>query len=340
MKDFGSTSTTLGAFVTTVYILGFVCGPLVIAPLSELYGRSIVYQICAILFFIFNIACAVANNLGALIAFRLLTGIVGSCPITIGAGSIADMISREKRGGAMAAYALGPLLGPCIGPIAGAYLTIAKGWRWNFWLLTIVAGVSALFTFLLEESYPYVILERKTKRLRKETGNPNFRSALDTGKTARELFAFSIFRPLKMLFLSPIVFVVSLYASLTYGYLYLCFTTFPRVYQGQYQFSLGESGLSYLGVGIGAILGLFLCAALLDRLSMALTTRNGGEFRPEYRLPTLSIGAILVPVGLFWYGWTAENKLHWILPIIGTAFLGAGMVIVFVSGSSSLNRLC
>lgn len=117
MDHFHSTSTTLASFVTTVYLLGYVCGPLVIAPLSELYGRSIMYQVCSAFFLIFNIACAVANSLGALIAFRLLVGIASSCPVTIGAGSIADIIPHERRGLAMAVWVLGPLFGPSIGPI-------------------------------------------------------------------------------------------------------------------------------------------------------------------------------------------------------------------------------
>ena len=108
MHTFSSTSTTLVSFTTSPY-LGYAFGPLVLAPLSEIHGRLPIYHICNILFLIFNIACAVSPNLGALIVFRLFAGIAGSCPVTIGAGSIADVVVREKRGGAMAAWMLGPL---------------------------------------------------------------------------------------------------------------------------------------------------------------------------------------------------------------------------------------
>ena len=47
--------------------------------------------------------------------------------------------------------------------------------------------------------------------------------------------------------------------------------------------------------------------------------------KPEYRLPLLWPGAITVPLGLFLYGWTAQYKVHWIVPILGTALLGAGV---------------
>lgn len=118
MTDFHSTNSTLGSFVTSIYLLGFAFGPLALAPLSELYGRLPLYNICNVLFLIFNIACAVAPNLGALLAFRLLAGLAGSCPVTIGAGSIADMVVLEQRGRAMAGWVIGPLVGPVTGPIS------------------------------------------------------------------------------------------------------------------------------------------------------------------------------------------------------------------------------
>lgn len=186
----------------------------------------------------------------------------------------------------------------------------------------------------MHESYAYVILQRKTNRLRQEAGNPHLRSALDTGKNPKELFKFSIVRPIKMLFLSPIVFVMSLYMATVYGYLYLMFTTFPRVFETQYGFPNSSVGLTYLGTGIGSFIGLVFCGAVSDRLVATLTKRNGGAAKPEYRLPAMFIGALLVPIGLFLYGWTADQKLHWILPIIGTGFFGAGLFSIFVSRSA------
>ena len=117
MATFRSTNETLGAFVTSVYLLGYSFGPLVIAPLSELYGRAVIYNVCNSIFFVFCIACALANNLAALIVFRLFAGIAGSCPITLGAGTIADMVPLEKRGLAMAFWIMGPVLGPTFGPM-------------------------------------------------------------------------------------------------------------------------------------------------------------------------------------------------------------------------------
>ena len=145
MEDFESDNLELASFVVSVYILGYAFGPMAIAPMSELYGRLPVYHVCNIMFVIFTVACAVASNLNMLIAFRFLEGLFGSAPLTIGGGTIADMIVQEKRGGVMAIWAMGPLMGPVVGPVAGGFLTQAKGWRWVFWVIAIVVR---LFTSL------------------------------------------------------------------------------------------------------------------------------------------------------------------------------------------------
>ena len=56
------------------------------------------------------------------------------------------------------------------------------------------------------------------------------------------------------------------------------------------------------------------------------TAKNGGEMKPEYRLPPLIPGSILIPMGLFWYGWSVDKHLHWIMGIVGTLWVGFGML--------------
>jgi multidrug resistance protein len=142
MRDFHSTNANLGSLVVSIYILGYAFGPLFIAPLSEIYGRTIVYHVTNVLYIVFTVACAVSQSLGQLLGFRLLAGIMGSTPLTIGGGTNADMFRTEERGAAMAIWSIGPLLGPVIGPVAGSYLSQAKGWRWDFWLVTILVSIS------------------------------------------------------------------------------------------------------------------------------------------------------------------------------------------------------
>ena len=133
-----------------------------------------------------------------------------------------------------------------------------------------------------------------------------------------------------MLFLSPIVGLFSVYMAVVYGYLYLLFTTLSLVFESIYHFSQGSVGLTFLGIGVGSLIGLALFGSLSDRLIQRMAKKNGGETKPEYRLPPLIPGSCLIPIGLFWYGWSAQEHVHWIMPIIGTAFVGCGLIATFM----------
>jgi len=86
--------------------------------LSELYGRTPVLHAGNIVFTIFQIGCAEANDIGTLIALRLFAGIGGSAVLSVGGGIIADAFPKERMGAATAAFSMGPLLGPVAGPVA------------------------------------------------------------------------------------------------------------------------------------------------------------------------------------------------------------------------------
>ena len=116
MKEFHSTNQPMSSFVVSVYLLGFAFGPLIVAPLSELYGRLPLYHGCNILFVISNVACALAPSLPSLVGFRFLAGSAGCAPLALGAGTIADVITPESRGLAISIWAVGPVIGPVVGP--------------------------------------------------------------------------------------------------------------------------------------------------------------------------------------------------------------------------------
>ncbi|CAK7202204.1 hypothetical protein SEUCBS139899_004926 [Sporothrix eucalyptigena] len=332
MAEFRSDSNELAAFVVSVYVLGFAFGPLLIAPMSEIYGRNIVYHVCNIGFIGFVVGCALAPSLNSLIAFRFLSGVFGSCPLTNGGGSIADMVSQEHRGAAMASFAVGPLLGPIIGPVAGGFLASAKGWRWVFWLIVIISGfLTVVLFFSMRETYAPLLLERKTRRLRKETGNQQLRSKLDAGLSPRDYFKRGIFRPLKMLAFSPIVLIFALYMAVVYGYLYLMFTSVTEVFESTYGFSTNTVGLVYLGLGVGSMIGMIFFSAMSDRYTRKMAAKEGQGMKPEYRLQMLPLGAVLLPVGFFIYGWTAQYHKHWIAPIIGMVVIGFANLVIFMS---------
>ena len=136
-------------------------------------------------------------------------------------------------------------------------------------------------------------------------------------------------RPFKLLFLSPIVFLMALFAAVTYGYLYLMFTTITAIFMKNYGFTQGTSGLAYIGFGVGSIIGLIISGRVANHI--AKTHSAKGCFKPESRLMPMLMGCWFLPIGLFWYGWSAQARTHWIVPILGTGAFGIGLMCVFVS---------
>jgi hypothetical protein len=98
LKDFDTSNEMIGSFIVSIYVLGYALGPLVLCPYSEMYGRLPLYHVNNALFTFWNLGAALSPNVCALLAFRLLAGIAGSCPVTIGNGSIADTVAKEQRG--------------------------------------------------------------------------------------------------------------------------------------------------------------------------------------------------------------------------------------------------
>lgn len=332
LQDFHTDSQSLATFVVSVYLLGFAAGPLVVAPLSELYGRLWVYHVCNVLFIAFTVACALATNMKMLIGFRFLAGALGISPITNGGGTIADMMAPEKRGSAMSIWAIGPLLGPVIGPVCGGFLAKAEGWRWIFWVIAIALGIVTIAGFfIMRETYAPTILERRAARLRKESGNPNLRSKLTIDLPPKTLFWRAIVRPTKLIFLSPICALMSLYMAIVYSIMYLLFTTFTFVFEENYGFSESTVGLVYIGTGIGTLFGLAILGATSDPIMKRLARKhNDGKLKPEYRLPLLMYAGPTIPAGLFIYGWCTQYHVQWAAPIFGTLLVGIGLIAAFM----------
>ena len=289
----------------------------------------------------FNIGCALAPSLNSLLGFRFLAGLFGSVVMANGGGTIADMIHQENRGAAMSAFAIGPLLGPIIGPVVGGFVSQSLGWRWVFWIICMLSGVlNTIFFIFARETYAPILIERKTKKLRKSTGNTQLRSKLDPNMTPADFFKQGILRPCKMLIYSPICQIASLYVAIAYAYMYLLFASMTPLFMQVYQFSQQQAGLAFLGLGVGCMTGVIVFSSLSDRYlkkkaaeEKAAAEAEGREpepAKPEYRLPPLRIGACFLPAGFFIYGWTADYAVHWIAPIIGTCVVGVAQLLIFM----------
>ena len=197
-------------------------------------------------------------------------------------------------------------------------MTETLSWRWTFWLILILSSINTIFCIVfLQETYAPVILARKAARLEKRSGRRHQPAVYDPRPLRTRIYV-AIQRPLRILCFQPIVFIMAVYMALIYGTLYLLFTTFPQVFQEQYGFSPGLTGLTYLGVGIGNMLAIFVGIPQIDVQFRRLTAKNNGVSEPEFRLPVATVGGIFMPISLLWYGWSVQTHTFFLVPILGT----------------------
>jgi MFS family permease len=113
-KEWG-VSSTVALLPLTFYVLALGFGPLIAAPMSETYGRHIVYLISAPIGAILTMGAGFSQNIWTLCILRFFAGLSFSPALAIGAGSIADVYKTDRRAYPSTLYILSPFLGPALG---------------------------------------------------------------------------------------------------------------------------------------------------------------------------------------------------------------------------------
>lgn len=332
IQDFGVEEEVVILGVS-LFVLGFAIGPLIWAPLSEIFGRRHIFTISFAFLTAFNAGAAGSKNIQTLIILRFLAGCFGSSPFGNAGGTIADMFPASQRGIAISFFAAAPFLGPTIGPIIGGFLATGAGWRWVEGFLAAFSGVLWLcIIFLLPETYAPVLLRRRAAKLSAITGEV-YRSKLDIERGPVPLgqtLKTALSRPWILLFREPIVLLLSIYMSIIYGTLYMLFAAYPIVYQEVRGWSEGIGGLAFLGILVGMVLAVIYTFPENMRYSKKCS-QTTDRLPPEIRLPPSMVGGIALPIGLFWFAWTNSPTIHWMASIAAGAPFGFGMVLVFLS---------
>ncbi|KAI8632690.1 major facilitator superfamily domain-containing protein [Xylariaceae sp. FL1651] len=330
VREFDIKSGVLSSLVLSIYILGWMFGPLILGPASEIYGRLIVYTLTSISYVAFTVACALSPHVVFLVVFRFLAGCAGSAPLTLGGGTICDLVPVQERGLALSLYMLGPVIGPSIGPLVGGYLAADWGWRSVFWVLAAAFGITTLAQIIfMRETYAPVLLATKARHLQRVTGDASWRPKQDNGVDNSQLLQRAIARPAKLTLRSPINLLVSLISAYVNGLLFLLVATMPIVLGKEYGFSPKGVGLAFEGIGVGNLVGLAVFVLTSDRY--VKSRLRLGLLRPEDRLPPVVAAAPMLAAGFLVYGWSAEQHVHWIVPILGTSLIGMGNILFFSS---------
>lgn len=280
----------------------------------------------------FNFLCAFAPNFGALLVGRFLTGTFVSSALSNSPGVLTDIWDPIERGNAMAVFSCATNIGPALGPIVGGFLELKKDWRWSFYVLLWMGGLTAVFMFTIPETLPNAILNQKARRLRslQISGYENVQAPAEvSNQSLLAIFKVALTRPWIILF-DPVSFFVAIYMSFIYALLYMLFTIYPVVFQQKRGWNAGVGELPLLGTAIGPCLGGLI--VVYNSRQNRRHVEAGYELQPEDRLPLAMIGGIGFTLTMFWFAWTGEyNSVHWIAPTLAGVFLTASIMLIFVT---------
>ncbi|KAI4911011.1 hypothetical protein J4E90_007268 [Alternaria incomplexa] len=315
-------SASTAQITMSVYFLGMGIAPFLIASASELWGRKPIWLICNAWYVAWNTLCPVGRNTGLMIVGRFMTGAGASVGVTLNGPVMADMYGEKERGKSLALVTLLPFLGPALGPIIGGLVTHSLHWSWVFWIMSAFnAVVLVVGYFLIRESYTPVLLRRKALA---ESGN------VLTTKAERARIAQNLLRPIRIFITRPITWLISLTATLSFAVYTLMLATYASLWIDKYGQSELVGSLHYLSVAIGSTLCGQLGGRIMDWSYRKQAKRTDGKGVPEFRIPYMVPGMIIMPTGLFWYGWSAERTLHWVMVDFG--------VVIFTLGSFIVNQ--
>ncbi|KAL7273421.1 hypothetical protein RUND412_003723 [Rhizina undulata] len=340
MKEFGIGSQTTITLGMTMYMLGLATGPLILAPMSELYGRRPVYLITLFLFFILVLPACLAPNFPTIMVVRFLGAVVGSVTISNAPGTLGDIFDEDQRTLAFSCFCLAPMNGPVLGPIIGGFVYQNLGWRWTNWLVFIFGAIFWFLGIFCPETYAPVLLRKHAEKLRNETSDERYMSRFcykDGEGDWWLLIKTNMQRPFVMLFTEPICMFWAIYIAVIYGILYLCFTAYPVVFSEIRHWSPGISGLAFCGIGAGTLIAICLDPVNRKVYNMHKIDPETGKRPPEARIAGVCVAAVLTPAATLWFAWTCyPTSIHWIWPILSGIPYGLGNTLIFLHGNNYL----
>ncbi|GEM08011.1 MFS multidrug transporter [Rhodotorula toruloides] len=305
-------STEVATLGTSLFLCGFILGPIIFGPLSEVYGRKTIF-IGTFAFICFSAGTATAKDLQTIMLTRFWAGVGASAaPSVVGLAIVA---------------------GPTVSPVIGSAVTVSHlGWRWTEYLVVILSSfVGLISVVVVPETFAPVILTRKAKKLRFETKRWALHSKHEENDFSLKHFAEkTLTRPIVMLLKEPMVTAICTYNSFTYGTLYLLFSSVPIIFEEGHGWTPIQSSLTFLAVLVGTLIAAFL-NYLYSRFVFARHIDRHGSAPPEMRLGPMMLGGIVFPVGFFLLGWAPVAG-----KIVGLAFVGVAFLLIFQAGINYL----
>ncbi|KAL2868911.1 MFS transporter [Aspergillus lucknowensis] len=332
----------------TLFCVGFALAPMVLAPFSEINGRRPIFVASGILFVACTVACGGTRLFGGFLVARFFQGVGASTFSTMVGGVISDIYHAHERNTPMALFTGSAFFGTGLAPMISSAIVQHTSWRWIYWSHAIVTGIFVLVILLFfQETRGSVLLSQKARTLNTYyeqleaaghfgvlTGDkPQPRRIRWKVKSDEEreslakMISISLYRPFHMLVTEPVVFFFSLWVAFSWAVLYLQFGSIPLVFKTNHNFTLEENGAVFTAMCVGSLL-ITLVSIYQEKLA---TRFNLLPPTPEARLYFVCIQATLMPIGLFWFGWTSPSSIHWISPTLAIACETMGIFSVYLA---------
>ena len=358
--DIGPVSFNIGI---TTWAVGFGAAPMFLAPLSEINGRRPVFIFSGCLMTISLLGCAITESFAGMLIARFFAGVGSSTFATMVGGVVSDIYHTEDRNTPMAIYSGAALFGTGLGPLVSGFIAEYTFWRWVFYIQVILAGIltTAVIIFF-KETRGSVLLSRKARALNKyyEEMEAAGQSEWDIGPllstipetapskeaeyerirwkvladekraTISRMLYLSLTTPFHLLVTEPVVFFFSLWVAFAWAILYMSFDSIPLVFSTNHNFTISQTGSVFAAVSIGTLIGTILSIyqeKLAKRTDWGLKVAKS----PEGRLYFACIESALLPIGLFWFGWTAFPSIPSIVPILAIGCAQIGIFSIYLA---------
>lgn len=337
----------------TIWCVGFAISPMCLAPLSELCGRRPVFLFSGFMFFVAQIGCAVTESFAGMLVARFFVGAGASTFATMVGGVVSDVWHAEDRNTPMATYSASALAGTGFGPLLTGFIIGRTTWKWVFWHQIICLGIiMSAIVVLFKETRGSVLLSRKAKKInkyldqlqkdlvpaqtqQKETnaqGLPDLSrryvvEADASRSSLTHLLYLSLTTPFKLLITEPVVFFFSLWAAFAWACLYMTLNVVPLVFSTNHDFVTEQQGAVFAALVVGVLLAL-----ALSIIQESIAKRKFPKLlqAPEGRLYFACLEAALLPIGLFWFGWSSFSSVPWIVPCLALATAMAGIFQIYL----------
>ncbi len=319
-RQFGAGATVVAVAFSSMYFGGQAVGNVIFPPYSESFGRKNLYLFSVALLAVFNIIIPTVPSLAAIFVGRFVTGFASSIPSVVAAGAVEDMFDEKTRLWLVTLWLLIANLSLAVGPIFAAYVAAsAAGWRWIFYISTIISATSFLLLLFSRESRATQLLSRALRSSgRQDLRIENPDHVPDFSYFVRVI----LFRPLVLLFTEPIVFITSVISGTAFALVYLFTVVMPIIYTS-YNFSSSAASLAFVPIGVGFTLSLF--TRIYDhRRAKRYNIQGRGELSPEDKLVGFAIAAPAFAIGLWWFAWRIPPamKPHWIVSMLALVPVG------------------